>query len=79
MPQVYRDFGKPSQQALFSMSAREARALYDAGQFPKGSMGPKIDAALKFVEAGGHEVLITNPESLSAALEGKSGTYVRNA
>jgi carbamate kinase len=79
VPQVYRDFGKPSQQALSSLSAREGRALHDAGQFPKGSMGPKIDAALKFVEAGGREVLITNPESLSAALEGKSGTYVRNA
>ena len=79
VPQVYRDFGKPSQQALASISAREARELHDAGQFPKGSMGPKIDAALKFVEGGGREVLITNPESLAAALEGKSGTYVRNA
>ena len=79
VPQVYRDFGKPTQQALASLSAREARALYDAGQFPKGSMGPKIDAALKFVEAGGREVLITNAESLSVALDGGSGTYVRNA
>ena len=79
VPQVYRDFGKPTQQALASLSAREARALYDAGQFPKGSMGPKIDAALKFVEAGGREVLITDAESLSAALDGRSGTYVRNA
>jgi carbamate kinase len=79
VPRVYRDFGKPSQQAIDSISAGEARALYDAGEFPKGSMGPKIDAALKFVEGGGREVLITNPESLAAALEGKSGTYVRNA
>jgi len=79
VPRVYRDFGKPSQQAIASISAAEARALYDAGEFPKGSMGPKIDAALKFVEGGGREVLITNPESLAAALEGKSGTYVRNA
>jgi len=79
VPQVYRDFGKPTQKALASVSASEARVLYDAGQFPKGSMGPKIDAALKFVEAGGREVLITNAESLSAALDGKSGTYVRNA
>jgi carbamate kinase len=79
VPRVYRDFGKPSQQAIASISAAEARALYDAGEFPRGSMGPKIDAALKFVEGGGREVLITNPESLAAALEGKSGTYVRNA
>jgi carbamate kinase len=79
VPRVYRDFGKPSQQAIASISAAEARTLYDAGEFPRGSMGPKIDAALKFVEGGGREVLITNPESLAAALEGKSGTYVRNA
>jgi carbamate kinase len=76
---VYKDWGKPTQQALASLTAAEARALYDAGQFPKGSMGPKIDAALKFVEAGGREVLITDPSSLSDALEGRSGTYVRNA
>jgi carbamate kinase len=79
VPQVYKDWGKPGQQALASLTSAEARALYDAGQFPKGSMGPKIDAALKFVEAGGREVLITDPSSLSAALEGRSGTYVRNA
>ena len=79
VPQVYKDWGKPSQQALPSLAAAQARALYEAGQFPKGSMGPKIDAALKFVEAGGREVLITDPASLSAALDGRSGTYVRNA
>ena len=79
VPQVCRDWGKPTQQALPSLTAAEARALYDAGQFPKGSMGPKIDAALKFVEAGGREVLITDAPSLSAALDGRSGTYVRNA
>ncbi len=78
VPQVYQDYGKPTQRALSSLRASEARALYDAGQFPKGSMGPKIDAALQFVEAGGREVLITDAESLSAALEGKSGTYVRS-
>ena len=79
VPQVCRDWGKPTQRALPSLTAAEARELYDAGQFPKGSMGPKIDAALKFVEAGGREVLITDPPSLSDALDGKSGTYVRNA
>lgn len=79
VPQVCRDWGKPTQRALPSLTAAEARELYDAGQFPKGSMGPKIDAALKFVEAGGREVLITDPPSLSDALDGKSGTYVRSA
>ena len=79
VPQVYKDWGKPTQQALASLAPAEARALSDAGQFPKGSMGPKIDAALEFLEAGGREVLITDAESLSAALDGRSGTYVRNA
>ncbi|HWC65256.1 MAG TPA: carbamate kinase [Thermoanaerobaculia bacterium] len=79
VPQVYKDWGKPTQEALPSLSASEARALQEAGQFPKGSMGPKIDAALKFLEAGGREVLITDADSLSAALDGRSGTYVRNA
>ncbi len=40
-------------------------------------MGPKIDAAIRFVEAGGHEVLVTRAESLSEALEGKTGTFIR--
>jgi len=79
VPRVYKDWGKPTQEALASLTAAEARALYDAGQFPKGSMGPKIDAALKFVEAGGREVLITDAPSLPAALDRRSGTWVRNA
>ena len=56
-----------------------ARRLLAEGQFPPGSMGPKIDAAIKFVEAGGHEVLITRAESLSEALEGHTGTFIRPA
>ncbi len=76
---VYRDFGKPSQQALPSLTAVEARRLLAEGQFPKGSMGPKIDAAARFVESGGREVLITNPESLTEALDRKNGTYVSAA
>ena len=77
VPRVFKDFGKPSQKALPSMTAAEARRYLAEGQFPKGSMGPKIEAAARFVEAGGHEVLITNPESLTDALDRKSGTYVR--
>lgn len=74
---VFRDFGKPGQTEIASMTASEARKLADEGQFPKGSMGPKIDAAVRFIEAGGREVLITSPEALTEALEGRNGTYVR--
>ncbi|MGH9440697.1 MAG: carbamate kinase [Thermoanaerobaculia bacterium] len=76
VPRVFRDFGTPSQQAIASMTAEEARRLLADGQFPRGSMGPKIDAAARFIESGGREVLITNPESLTEALDRKNGTYV---
>jgi carbamate kinase len=77
--QVSRDFGKPNQAALPEMDVATARRLLAEGQFPPGSMGPKIDAAIRFVEAGGHEVLVTRAESLSQALEGRTGTYIRAA
>jgi carbamate kinase len=77
--QVSRDFGKPSQAALSEIDVPTAKRLLAEGQFPAGSMGPKIDAAIRFVEAGGEEVLITRAESLSEALEGKTGTYIRPA
>jgi carbamate kinase len=74
---VARDFGTPAQRDLAAIGVAEAKELFAQGQFPKGSMGPKIDAAVRFVEAVGHEVLITNAESLDEALDGRSGTYVR--
>jgi len=74
---VSKDFGKPTQTELATVEVGEARRLLAEGQFPPGSMGPKIDAAIRFVEAGGHEVLITRAESLSEALEGKTGTIIR--
>ncbi len=76
VPRVFKDFGKPTQEALPAMTAAQARTWLAEGQFPKGSMGPKIDAAARFVEAGGREVLITDPESLTDALDRRSGTYV---
>ncbi len=74
---VSRDFGKPTQAALAELDVATARDMLAQGQFPPGSMGPKIDAAIRFVEAGGHEVLVTRAESLADALEGKTGTYIR--
>jgi len=75
---VSKDFGKPTQQELASIDVETAKRLLAEGQFPAGSMGPKIDASIRFVEAGGHEVLITRAESLSEALEGRTGTFIRN-
>jgi carbamate kinase len=74
---VWKDFGTPGETPLPRLSVSEARRLLAEGQFPPGSMGPKIDAACLFVEAGGREVLITRAESLEEALAGKTGTLIR--
>lgn len=69
------DFGRPGQRFLDRLGVAEARRLLAQGQFPEGSMGPKIRAALRFVEsAPDREVLITSPEALAAALTGRGGT-----
>ena len=74
--QVFVDFGKPAQRPIFRMSADQARAYMAEGQFPEGSMKPKIEAALGYLESGGKEVVITSIEKLAEALEGRSGTAI---
>lgn len=68
------NFGRPDQRALGVVGVEEARGHLADGQFPPGSMGPKIEAALRYLEAGGNEVLITSPDRLDEALEGQTGT-----
>lgn len=74
--QVALRFNTPDEQPLDQLSAAEARRLYDEGHFPAGSMGPKILAAIDFVDHGGSEVLITSIEALSDALDGTQGTRI---
>jgi carbamate kinase len=74
---IARDFGKPTQEDLAALSLAEARRLLAEGQFPAGSMGPKVEAAVQFIERGGREVLVTRAESLHEALERRSGTFIR--
>jgi carbamate kinase len=74
---VFRDFGKPGQSPLPEIDVETARRMLEEGQFPPGSMGPKIDAAARFAATGGR-VLITRAESLDDALEGKTGTIVKD-
>jgi carbamate kinase len=76
---VSRDFGKPTEEPVPVMDVATARRLLREGQFPPGSMGPKIDAAIRYIEAGGREVLITRAESLAEALEGRTGTLLRES
>ncbi|HET7328871.1 MAG TPA: carbamate kinase [Nocardioidaceae bacterium] len=72
--QVAVNFGRPDQRLLDQVDVAQARRHLADGQFPAGSMGPKIEAALDFLETGGDEVLITSPECLTDALGGSTGT-----
>lgn len=73
---VYRDFLSDSPQLIRSMTLSELRTLAAAGQFPPGSMGPKIKAADRFLSNGGQEVIICSPESLVAACRYEAGTRI---
>ena len=70
------DFGKPSQKEIDRMPIAEAEKYFAAGQFPPGSMGPKIEAAIQFVKASGKSVLITDVEHLREAIAGNDGTVI---
>ena len=70
------NFNKPDQKWLDQMTVAEARQYLAEGQFAKGSMLPKIEAILKFMDQGGKKALITNPEHNKDALDGKTGTWI---
>lgn len=73
---VYLDYGQPGQRALTTINCAEAEKYLADGHFPAGSMGPKMESALDFLSQGGKRVLITQPETLAAALEGRTGTHI---
>ena len=73
---VALDFGTRREQPLSALTVVEARAHMAAGQFPPGSMGPKMLAACRFVEQGGERALITDIFTLRKALDGKTGTWI---
>lgn len=73
---VYLDFGRPAERALRRLTAPEAEHYLREGQFPAGSMGPKIEAAVAFLRGGGREVRIGLPEEMEAMLAGRSGTVL---
>jgi carbamate kinase len=74
--QVAVHFRKPDQRFLDRLTVSDAKRYLAEGEFPKGSMGPKIEAAIGFLESGGKEVLITTPEALERAISGATGTWV---
>jgi carbamate kinase len=75
VPQVFVDYGKPQQRALGAVTLEEIEHLHAQGNFPPGSMGPKIEAVIRFLRAGGRRALITDPDSLPQAIEGRAGTH----
>jgi carbamate kinase len=71
------NFGKPNQQWLDRLTYAEAKQYLSEGtHFAKGSMAPKIQAILWYMEAGGKQALITNPENIGRALRGETGTWI---
>ena len=70
------DFGQPEQRDLDRITVAEARRYLEQGHFAPGSMGPKIEAAIDFIEHGGKRVIITRPHHLEDAIRGKAGTHI---
>ncbi|MEO0093929.1 MAG: carbamate kinase [candidate division WOR-3 bacterium] len=76
VPNVYRNYNRPDATPISEMNLAEAKALLASGQFPAGSMGPKIEAAIRFLDKGGKLVIITSPTKIASALKGESGTRI---
>jgi len=74
---IYRDFLTEEREHLSEVTCAELERLAAAGQFPPGSMGPKVEAALRFLEHGGDEVVVCHPDSLAQAWVGRAGTRIR--
>jgi carbamate kinase len=70
------NYGRPDQRDLDRVTLRELKAYHAERQFPPGSMGPKIDAAIRFLEGGGERVVITDLDMALPALKGETGTHI---
>ena len=74
---VYLNYGSPDEKPISVMTVNQAKKHLSQGQFPAGSMGPKIRAAIEYIESGGKEMLITSANQLKASLINRSGTKIR--
>ena len=70
------NFKKPDQRFFDSLTVAECEGYLAEGQFPKGSMGPKIEAACDFIKRGGHKVIVTSLDKAAAAVAGAGGTVI---
>ncbi|MGD0319884.1 MAG: carbamate kinase [Nitrososphaerales archaeon] len=71
---VFLNYGRPGQRLVDRMSVRAAKKYLAQGQFPAGSMGPKVEAAVRFIESGGKRAVIGSLEKVEATLAGEAGT-----
>lgn len=76
VPKVYLNYGKPEEKALDHVALSELKQYVKENHFASGSMLPKIEAVINFLEKGGKEAIITNPESLKEAVLGMTGTHI---
>jgi carbamate kinase len=76
VPKIAVDFGKPTQRWLDRVSLAELKSLQAEGHFPPGSMGPKIEAAVRFLDTGGKRVVIAKLDEAVSALNGDTGTHI---
>ena len=73
---VYLHFGTKRQRGLKTIRLEQAKQYLEEGHFPSGSMGPKIEACIRFIEYGGEKALITSLDHALGALDGKEGTQI---
>ena len=76
---VCLNYGTPDEEPIGVMTVKQAEEHLSQGQFPPGSMGPKIKAAIEYIQGGGKEVLITSANHLKASLINRSGTKIKDA
>jgi len=73
---VFLNYNKSNQKGIYRMTVKDVKKYLSEGHFPPGSMGPKIEAGIRFLEKGGKEVIITSPECIGDALKNKTGTHI---
>lgn len=73
---VYLDYKRPRQRPLTRVTTTELEAYYEAGHFPPGNMGPKVESVLRFLHSGGKEAVITSYNRLREAIAGRAGTRI---
>ena len=76
VPRVAVNYGKSDQKELAEVTLEEIKAFHREGHFPPGSMGPKIDAAIRFLEGGGKRAIISHLDHAVPALRGETGTHI---